>query len=311
MNCGKAPGNVLKRSVVNLIGKGPRTGVDAAVFETTAGYFMSASAMGSDDNGSTELAVFKACNNIWAAGGTVCGVEAVFILPSHMREIRLKELTRRIIAACTKCNTILSGGHTEISDAVNTIVVTITAVGTSTKDKITSIHNVKPGLDIIATKWMGIEESVLIMNNAQMTDRLYTRFTPSYFDNGIRYMDTLSVEAEALIATDCGARVMHDVSDGGIFGALWDMAEGAGMGFEIELKKIPMLQEIVEITGFFGINTYRCKSSGSLLIACEDGESVAEKLLKEQIPAVVIGKFTDSNNKIIRNDDEVRYLERT
>ena len=48
-----------------------------------------------------------------------------------------------------------------------------------------------------------------------------------------------------------GVRAMHDVTTGGIFGALWELAEASGVGLEIELKKIPIRQETVEICEFF------------------------------------------------------------
>ena len=46
---------------------------------------------------------------------------------------------------------------------------------------------------------------------------------------------------------------MHDVTEGGIFGALWEMAEASGVGLEIDLKKIPIRQETVEVCEFFYI----------------------------------------------------------
>ena len=102
---------------------------------------------------------------------------------------------------------------------------------------------------------------------------------------------------------------MHDVTEGGIFGALWEMAEASGVGLEIDLKKIPLKQETVEICEYFGISPYELISSGSMLMAAKDGNRLVMELQKEGIPAVIIGKATAGRDRILRNEDECRYLE--
>lgn len=59
---------------------------------------------------------------------------------------------------------------------------------------------------------------------------------------------------------------MHDVTEGGIFGALWEMAEASGVGLDIDLKKIPIRQETIEICEVYDINPYLLISSGAMLI---------------------------------------------
>ena len=51
------------------------------------------------------------------------------------------------------------------------------------------------------------------------------------------WMIYLSVLSEAAVAVRSGVSAMHDVTEGGIFGALWEMAEASGVGLEIDLKK--------------------------------------------------------------------------
>ena len=87
------------------------------------------------------------------------------------------------------------------------------------------------------------------------------------------------------------------------------MAEAAGVGLTADLKKIPIKQETVEICNFFDLNPYEIASTGSLLIAAKDGKALVKALSEEKINAAVIGKFTDSNDRIIINGDNVRFLE--
>lgn len=55
---------------------------------------------------------------------------------------------------------------------------------------------------------------------------------------------------EAASAIGAGVAAIHDASQGGIFGALWDMAEASGIGLDIDLKKLPIRQDTIEISEF-------------------------------------------------------------
>ena len=100
------------------------------------------------------------------------------------------------------------------------------------------------------------------------------------------------------------------VLSGGVFAALWEMAEGAGVGLTIDMKKLPLRQETVEVCEFCNVNPYELRSGGSLIIASPEGTAVVEALAAEGIPAVIVGRFTDSNERLILNEDEIRYMDR-
>ncbi len=102
---------------------------------------------------------------------------------------------------------------------------------------------------------------------------------------------------------------MHDVTEGGIFGALWEIGAASNVGLEIDLKAIPIKQETVEICEFFDINPYQLISSGSMLMIAADGKELVEALAKEGVCATVIGKVIAGNDRVIVRDDERRFLE--
>ena len=311
MNIGKVPGSVLKRSVVNLIGKGPRTGVDSAYMMHESGLItLAATEVGLIDSDiAPMLAVIKACNNIRASHGTVMGVQAAFVISDKTKERALKNLTRQTMAACRLCNTELTGGHTEVSDGVSRPISTVTAIGCANK-KSPGVRDIRPGMGIVMTKWAGLEEAAIILSNENSLNVVKERFSPYYMSEFEQYTDWLSIEEEATLALEFDDVIMHDNSDGGVFGSLWDMAEGAGLGFKVTLRDIPVRQEIIELGYLFNLNVYRMKSSGSLLLVCENPKGLVEHLMDKGIPASHIGFFTDNNDKIILVEDEVRYLER-
>lgn len=310
MAVGKVSGTILKRSVVNLLKCPPRTGMDAASFSCGNNRVLSANAVGLTDCViAPELAVYKAANNIWVSGGSLLGIEASFILPKSYNEYNLKEYTRHVKAACEKCQIELSGGHTEVTDAVKRFCISVTAIGQTDKD-IPTVHNVKPGMDLIVTKWIGLEEVAMIHSDKDKLNVLHTRFSEEYLGVLDNYIDWLTIEDEAAVAMQHGVKAMHDISDGGIFAALWDFAEGAGCGFEVELRAIPVRQETIEVAEFFHLNPYMMKSSGSILMACDNGTELVSEFDRHGIPASIIGKTTDNNAKILRNEDEIRYLDK-
>ena len=125
------------------------------------------------------------------------------------------------------------------------------------------------------------------------------------------YVEYLPIISEAAVAVSSGVSAMHDVTEGGIFGALWEMAEASGVGLDVDLKKIPVRQETIEICEFYGINPYRLISSGSMLMATTDGNKMVRELEKAGIHAVVIGKVTEGKDRVIRKDEEEHsFLER-
>ena len=87
------------------------------------------------------------------------------------------------------------------------------------------------------------------------------------------------------------------------------MANGAGVGLEIDLKKLPVRQETIELCEFFDLNPYELSSGGCLLMTAEDGNGLVDALKKEGIPAVVVGKTTDGNDRVLFNEEERRFLE--
>ena len=102
---------------------------------------------------------------------------------------------------------------------------------------------------------------------------------------------------------------MHDVTEGGVFGALWEVGESANVGLEIDLTKIPLKQETVEVCEFFDLNPYLLISSGCLLVVTDRANELIASYEKEGIKGTVIGRVTEGHERIAYNEDERRYLE--
>ena len=89
-----------------------------------------------------------------------------------------------------------------------------------------------------------------------------------------------------------------------------ELAKAAGKGISLDLKKFPILQETIEICECYRLNPYQLRSEGCFLIVTDE-ESRVERLLAEQgIRGTVIGEIANNNDKIIRNGEDIRYIDR-
>ena len=163
-------------------------------------------------------------------------------------------------------------------------------------------------MDLIVTKWIGLEAAAILAREKQ--EELLKRFPASLVRAAINFEKELSVEAQERALGRFGCSHSHRLGEGGVFTGLWMLAEAVKAGLEVDLRKIPVKQETIEICEYFDMNPYNALSGGSLLIAADEGEVLAEQLIRAGIPAAVIGRLTDGNDRILWNDGNKRFLDR-
>ena len=203
-------------------------------------------------------------------------------------------------------NMEILGGHTEVTPVVCQPLLSVTGVGRVKKSALLRTSQMKTEQDLVVTKWIGLEATAILAKERE--EGFEKRFPAALVDTAKEFSGNLSVLPEARIACSHGVSAMHDIK-GGIFGALWEMASGAGVGLEVDLKKIPIRQETVEIK-IFGVNPYQIMSSGSMLIAVDDGYELVRKLEQAGIHSAVVGRTVRGNDRILRNGEDVRYLDK-
>jgi Hydrogenase maturation factor len=316
MKVGKIPETVLKRSVFKQIKHRrdevlvkPGVGEDCSIINPGPDQVLvlSTDPITGTTNEIGTLAVHITANDIASSGAELIGIMLTIILPDGARESDLRDMMKEIEAACTELNIEVIGGHTEVSKAVNQPIVTVTGVGKTSKDDIILSAGLQPSQDLVMTKWVGLEGTAIIAANKE--DELTEKYAHEFIDGAKQFINHISVVKEAKIGKAIGVTSMHDVTEGGIFGALWEVAAASKVGLEIDLKKIPIKQETVEICEFYDLNPYLLISSGCMLMATDRGNDLVEALAKEGIPSAIIGKVTSGNERIIMNEDEKRYLE--
>lgn len=141
-------------------------------------------------------------------------------------------------------------------------------------------------------------------------DRLKEVFAEPFIKGASGFKEHLDIFKIVQVAFWEGAEYVLPFSEGGIFAGLWDLAEKLKSGLSIDLKKIPIKQETIELSEVLKINPYLTDSTGAVMIVTKNGEELVRKLAGEGISATLAGTLNKGNDKVLLNDGEVRYIDR-
>jgi hydrogenase maturation factor len=166
----------------------------------------------------------------------------------------------------------------------------------------------KADQDIVLLKWIGLEGTFRVMREKE--EALAERFVPTFL-NQIKGLESeLFSEKELLMAKEFGVSAMHQITSGGILAALWEIAESSNVGLTVDLKKMAIKQETIEVCEFCHLNPYQLTSVGSVLIFTDRGEELVAKYAEEGIWATVLGRTTADTARVIVGGEEKRFLDR-
>ena len=109
-------------------------------------------------------------------------------------------------------------------------------------------------------------------------------------------IEQISVVKEGVIAGRAGVKAMHDVTEGGVLGAVWEVCRRAGVGAEIEAGSLPFDDVTMTICAVLGLDPMRLISSGSMLmcVSQEQWDTIKPELSDAGIDANIIGRITDA-----------------
>lgn len=112
------------------------------------------------------------------------------------------------------------------------------------------------------------------------------------------------------LAQEMGTAAGLHMGEGGFLCALWKMAEASQVGLRIDLRKIPIRQETIEVCEKFDLNPYRLLSGGAYLFGVPGGERLTAELRRRGWTAAVIGEAVRGNDRLLYSGENVRYLDR-
>lgn len=256
---------------------------------------------GSDDEIGT-LGVHIACNDLASAGAEPVGLMVTILAPVHTNWETLDQLMKQMKEAAALLHTDIIGGHTEVTDAVNRMVINVTALGRVKREKLVTTKGAQPGDAVILTKYAAAEGTAILAYLFET--ELIREFGQDFVQRSKSLLSTISVVKEGLLASEYGVTSMHDVTEGGVLGACWEVAKASGYGIEIEKRKIPVLEETRRICYFLSIDPLKLISSGCMLITTPQGEELIKVLHQNDIKATIIGQITFGKECILKDEEK-------
>lgn len=256
------------------------------------------------------LSVHLTANDIATTGFPPLYGQFVLNLPSHFSQQDFKVYWNYIHQFCSDIGLAITGGHTGFVEGQNsTIAGGATFLTIAPQDQILTSSFAQPGDAILVTKSCAVSSSAIlalsfpetVKNKAGMEN--YQRACDSFYD--------ISVLQDALTAVGEGNRkhitAMHDVTEGGVLGAIYELAIASDNGALIYDEKIPINETQSSITNIFSLDPRYCIGAGSMIITCKTKEAqrTIAQLQKLNIPCTVVGQITERDKGIkLRKDDE-------
>ena len=236
-----------------------------------------------------KLAVHISCNDIASNGIEPLGIMLTVMLPEGTTEEQVEMIMKQAGEVSEKLGVEIIGGHTEITPAVTKPVIVSTAIGRGEKWASQQAENMKPGDYILMTKQAGLEGTGIIAGDFK--EELAGLLTEEEFRTAAEMLDQVSVVKEGVIAGKIGTAGMHDITEGGVLGAVWEMCDIADTGAEVWIDQIPVAEVTRKICDHFDIDYLRLISSGSMMIMVhpEVREQMMESLRNAGIPVACIG----------------------
>jgi hydrogenase maturation factor len=251
-------------------------------------------------------------NDIATAGGSPRWFLATLLLPeTGITAGEVASLFEEIRVSCEHYGVSLVGGHTEVSSAVNRVVIAGSMVGEVEKESLIRSSEVAIGDAILCTKGVPIEGCAILAREKHQ-ELLGAGFGRRVLGDlaGLLHDPGISVLEDA--RTACAAasvHAMHDPTEGGVAAALWELALASEVGLRVEAASIPVLEAAGPLCTHFGIDPLGTIASGALLVAVasEDAERVASACVAGGIACARIATAVDPSRgvKLVRGEQEV------
>ena len=310
---GKFPIDLIEKMVYPKLGAkrtevlvGPGHGRDNAIVRlgnnqvlvTTADPLSVIPALGFEDSAYISV-------HLLASDLATCGFPPQFFivnlnLPPQMRDDELEKYWSSINFECEKLGVAIIGGHTgRYVGSDYTVVGGGVMMAIAPENQYIASNMSKPGDTILMTKGVAIATTAIL--SRVYPETVEKTYGASFLKRAKQYIQKFSVVDDALTAASVGLRnngvtAMHDVTEGGLLGALYELSEASSIGLEVDLSEVIVPEEAGKMCELFKISPYSTLSEGTLLLTVkpEKISAVQQALNLKGIKNAVIGKVTDA-----------------
>lgn len=214
---------------------------------------------------------------------------------------------------CSEIGISITGGHTGFTDlGSSTLAGGVTMFSVTDNAHVKCSSFAKPHQDLILTKTAALSSASILAKSfpnytkENLGNDAYENLASSFYQTSI-IPEVKVLRNKPDIMQKISA--MHDVTEGGSLGAIYELCDASGIGVKVDIDAINVGKHQKDICNLFKIDPLRCTGAGSLLIACE--KQVSEKILDElkdnDIPASIVGETLpyDKGKIAVKNGEEL------
>jgi hydrogenase maturation factor len=230
-------------------------------------------------------------NDVAVMGARPCWFQPTILVPPGTRTSRVLGIAREMHQACRALGIAITGGHTEVTDAVTRPVVAGDMQGLLIDRPITAA-GARPGDALLLTKAAGLEGTAILADERASELRRAVSAALVRAARRLRQDPGISVVTEARTAARHGASAMHDPTEGGVRAALHELAYASGVALRVDLDRVPVRRETARICGHFGLDPLGLIGSGALLVTIAAGRTAAllRAWARQGVPGRIIGR---------------------
>ena len=255
-------------------------------------------------NGIGKLCVNISCNDIATAMARPVAMMITMLIPTYAKIEDVEEIIDEILLTCDENNVDLIGGHTEVTSSVNKFILSGVCIGKKEKKEGSSP---RVGDKIVMSKYAGLEGSAIAA--LDLEEDIKKILSDDELKRTKELINHTNVIEEGLIAKDHEVSLLHDATEGGVLGGVWEMATNSDLGAVINIDEIPILNETKKIAEHFDIDPYKLISSGVMLFITPKNKELIEALKRENIPANTIGYLTEEKEIYTIKNNKKELLE--
>ena len=289
---------------------GPGIGLDCAVIDLGERMLVVKSdpiTFASDDIG--WYAVQVNANDVATTGATPRWMLVTLLLPEASTSTELVEtIFEQVYRAAQALGISVVGGHTEITYDLHRPILIGTLIGEVEREQLVTPDHVQPGDLLLLTKGVPIEGTALLAREfgdqlveAGITGEPILDAAELETARKFLYDPGISVVRDAQIATRAGrVHAMHDPTEGGLAGALWELADASRRRLVIDPEAVPVPPLAQRICDAFDADPLATIASGALLLAvhAEDATAIQAALQADGITCAEIGMVEDGPNGV-------------
>jgi len=258
------------------------------------------------------LSVHLMANDMGTTGFAPMYAQMVLNLPSGLSKPDFTTYWNYIHQYCNDIGVAITGGHTGSIEGQNsTIAGGGTMLLTAPLNNILLSHQANVGDVIIVTKECALSSSAILA--MCFPETVKNKLGKEIYDQACALFYQTSSLPDALIASGAHepcreVTAMHDVTEGGVLGAVYEMAISSGNGVLVHNQLLPQGNAQESICELFGIDSRFCIGAGSMVMAVKPdaASNVLQRLQKNNIKGTIIGEFIpkEQGYKLVDEDVE-------